>query len=124
MRNVPAKAKEYLKILQAELKSHGIDDYRVENRGKHLALCFEWRGEEKFLIFPSTPSDSRNGRRNMVSDLRNLLGVVGREKVVGERRLRRRPQHKPGKLKAPELSAAPPVRGMDEQLAELFGKEG
>ena len=122
MTNVPAKAKESLKFIEAELLRYGITEFELENRGKHPAIRFEWKGEQKVLYFSGTPSDVKGTQRKL-RDIRHLLGVVGGPKVVGERRQKKHQAPKSKQVQPPELGKAPSMRGMDEQLAELFGKE-
>jgi hypothetical protein len=80
------------------LREAGADAVRMEMGGKHARVVFEWRGREQFYVLPGTPSDSRRGAKNSISDIRHMLGLVVREKQVGTRRVHR--------IRAPQQSPA------------------
>ena len=67
--------------------------WRREHRAKHYALVLRFRGRERFVTHPATPSDSRRGGLNHVRDIRAALREIGAkrlevEKSQGQRRTR------------------------------------
>jgi hypothetical protein len=61
-----------------------------KGRSRHPRLRFHWRGEEWTIVVSGSPSSSWKAERAAVTELKGLLGLVGGEKTVGERRERRR----------------------------------
>jgi hypothetical protein len=65
----------YTEHLIAELQSHGVTDYYLDDQGKHYKLRFVWQGKSLMHVFPRSPSDGRRGLLNCLSDLRKQLGT-------------------------------------------------
>ena len=65
---------EILDALTAELRSHGVTDWRVERRSKHPSLVFAWQGGELRYIFAGTSAHHR-APENAASELRRMMGV-------------------------------------------------
>jgi len=66
--------KDFDAAIARELKSAGVDDYKVERGGKHPRLVFDHDGRQISYTLPGSPSDHR-ALLNMVHDLRGLLGL-------------------------------------------------
>ena len=64
----------YLPALVNELQAHGVNDYVLDDQGRHYKLRFTWEGGQLTHVFPRSPSDQR-GIYNSLSDLRNSMGV-------------------------------------------------
>lgn len=80
----------YAPALVAELKSHGVQQWEIDDKGKHNKLRFVWQGRTLMHVFPRTPSD-RRGILNSLSDLRHSLGVrrLIKKSSTSERRPRK-----------------------------------
>ena len=52
-------AKGFAEALIAEIRRHGVGEYRIEHGGKHPHLVFLFGGHELKFPFQSTPSDHR-----------------------------------------------------------------
>jgi len=66
--------KDFDAAIARELKTAGVEHYRVERGGKHPRLVFEHDGRPFSYTLPGSPSDHR-ALLNMVHDLRGLLGL-------------------------------------------------
>jgi len=67
--------KDFDTAIARELAAAGIEEYRVEHGGKHPKLVFMHQGQVRNYILSGSPSDHR-ALRNMVHDLRGLLGLT------------------------------------------------
>ena len=71
--------KDMLEALQAELRRHGIHEFRIEHGGKHPRLLYMAEGREEVVIVAGSSSDHR-AIANAVSHLRRRLrGAVPAE---------------------------------------------
>ena len=68
--------KDFDTAITRELTAAGIERYEIEHGGKHPRLVFVHQGRPLSYILPGSPSDHR-ALRNMVRDLRALLGLTG-----------------------------------------------
>lgn len=55
------------------LKEWGAKNIRLVAGGKHPRLYYNWKGEEKFTVFPGSASDTR-ALGNQIADLKRQLG--------------------------------------------------
>ena len=55
---------------------------RFENTSKHRKAVVSFAGAERFVVFPMSPSDSRRGVANFLSDLRGELRTIGAARSV------------------------------------------
>jgi hypothetical protein len=69
-----------------------IEQLARRGRGRHPRLRFYWRGEEWVIVVSGSPSVEWKAARNAITELRHLMGLVGGEKRVGDRRIARRRQ--------------------------------
>jgi hypothetical protein len=67
--------KDFDAAIARELKAAGVDQYQVERGGKHPRLVFTHAGRQINYTLSGSPSDHR-ALRNMVHDLRGLLGLA------------------------------------------------
>jgi hypothetical protein len=58
-------------------------------RSRHPRLRFDWRGEAWVVVISGSPCTEWKAERAAITELRHLMGLVGGEKRVGERRARR-----------------------------------
>lgn len=68
--------KDFDTAITRELAAAGIERYEIEHGGKHPRLVFVHQGRPLSYVLPGSPSDHR-ALRNMVRDLRALLGLTG-----------------------------------------------
>ena len=68
---------DYLPDLIAELQRHGVTEWRVDRRHRHLKLYFHHQCREKLCVTSRSPSD-RFGRKQALAALRRQLGVKNR----------------------------------------------
>jgi hypothetical protein len=59
-------------------------------RAPHPRLRFQWRGEEWVVVISGSPRTGWKADRDTITQLKHLMGLVGGEKRIGERRDRRR----------------------------------
>jgi hypothetical protein len=59
-------------------------------RAPHPRLRFQWRGEEWIVVISGSPCTDWKAERKTISELRHLMGLVGGEKRIGQRRTARR----------------------------------
>ena len=59
-------------------------------RAPHPRLRFQWRGEEWVVVISGSPRTDWKAERKAISELRHLMGLVGSEKRVGQRRAAKR----------------------------------
>lgn len=74
-----------------EIQSHGVENYAVDDTGKHMKLRFRWNGQQLMQVYPRSPSDSQRGLLNCLSDLRKQMGVKRdiKKSAAPKRRTRR-----------------------------------
>ncbi len=61
--------------LIATLREAGITEYEVDRSRPHHRLLFEANGRKVIFVYPASPSDSRRGLVNALTDLRRIIGV-------------------------------------------------
>lgn len=72
-----------------------------ETRGKHLSLVLTYRGQSRFVVYPSSPGDSMRGVQNHLADVRFELRQLGAQRMQPSKRQRAaKRRHRP----ASELS--------------------
>lgn len=69
------KAREYTAIFTRILHRYGATDIRLVTGRKNNHLWFNYRGEVMRISYPLSPSDSRHGLKNGISQLLRMLGV-------------------------------------------------
>jgi hypothetical protein len=62
--------------IDAELAEWPGVEARREHASKHMRLVLSYGGKERFVIYPSTPSDHR-GQLNKIRDIRKELTALG-----------------------------------------------
>jgi hypothetical protein len=67
--------RDWREAAEKELRRAGVTAWRFEIGGKHLHLRYEFRGQSYLFVMPASPSDSRRGLLNAMSDLRRKLGL-------------------------------------------------
>ncbi len=85
--------------LIATLREAGITEYEVDRTRPHHRLLFAVGERKVIFIYPASPSDSRRGLVNALTDLRRIIGVR-RQVKRSERPPRKRNRTQP----APDLS--------------------
>lgn len=65
---------DYTRAVLAELATHGVTEYDIEDGRKHRKLRFIFGGKPILYVMPKSPSDWR-ASLNAVSDLRRIMGV-------------------------------------------------
>ena len=67
-------------------------EFRFERASKHRRIVLSFNGKERFVMFPSTPSDNARGHLNHIAGLRVELRALGARRVertpLSERRKR------------------------------------
>lgn len=91
---------EYVAALTEELRTHGVHEWFVDETGKHNKLRFRWNDRSMMYVFPKTPSDSKRGVLNALSDLRRSLGV---RRVIRKVEAREQRQRSPEKAHKEQL---------------------
>ena len=83
---------EYHDTVKRWLFEQGATDVRLTRgkRSKHPRIDFVWRGQPLRLTLSCTPGKEWTAVRAAITNARHLMGLVGGDKVVGERRERRR----------------------------------
>lgn len=68
-----------------------MENYAVDDTGKHMKLRFRWNGQQLMQVYPRSPSDSQRGLLNCLSDLRKQMGVKRdiKKSAAPKRRTRR-----------------------------------
>ena len=84
----------FLPYLVEELSQHGVQDYDLDQSGKHNKLIFHWNGRREMHVFSKSPSDGRRGLLNCLSALRNQLGVKRQIRKSEHRERRRRTENR------------------------------
>jgi hypothetical protein len=59
----------------------GVTFHR-EQRGKHYALVLSYRGASRFVIYASTPGDTRRGALNHLTNVRAELRAMGATRLA------------------------------------------
>lgn len=59
-----------------------------ETRGKHLSLVLTYRGQSRFVVYPSSPGDSMRGVQNHLADVRFELRQLGAQRMQPSKRQR------------------------------------
>lgn len=93
-----------------------------EIAGKHLKLVVEFEGQSRFIVFPTSPSDSTRGPLNHVQNIRQTLKEMGAETVpqVAAQSLRRTPNPTtPRRFRLGERPQGGPSRDPWEPLRSL-----
>lgn len=99
---------------------------RFEEGAKHQRAIFSFRGRERFVVFASSPSDSRRGvdefLQNVRAELRTLGAVRREQKRVTTRRERARTPER-ASPRAPVISDPRPdgmaaLRDLNARMAE------
>lgn len=72
----------YDAAVEAELAQWPGVQYRREVRGKHNALVLQVGSLSRFVVYPSSPSDSRRGQQNHLGDVRRTLAALGARRVM------------------------------------------
>ena len=78
--------REYHQQIVDWLKIKGATSIVVDPTHKHTHIKFQWRGEPKLYVAPTTPGDMCRGLDNAFSTLRHILGLVKQGKTIGVRR--------------------------------------
>lgn len=80
---------------------------KFEMGGKHRRAIITFSRKDRFVIFPTSPSDGRRGSRNTLSDVRRALKSLGaiRSAIPVGRGLRRR--RNPGVELRPQIIGEP-----------------
>ena len=97
---------EIVDIIQRELDGYGIKSW-VEQGGKHLKVLWNAKGQDRFYITSSTPSDNIRSKWNARADVRRMIRADGLQRVT----------YKPSLKVAMTPGQAP--KGFGEQIAEL-----
>jgi len=63
----------YDDAVEAELAQWPGVQYRRENRGKHNALVLQVGEVSRFVVYPTSPSDSRRGQQNHLGDVHRTM---------------------------------------------------
>jgi hypothetical protein len=107
---------EHEQALIAEIETHGVVDYRVEQGRKHKRLVFAFNGREIAYVFSGTPSD-RKATLCALRDLRRVMGVrrVARKKSPAAKARKKAPR------RAPEC---PVITMRDDPFAALAALQG
>ena len=66
----------YVERIERFLEDHQVEEYRFEQRAKHIQIKGTSNGVPFCVTFPKTGSDWR-GPLNAISDLRHAMGLVG-----------------------------------------------
>lgn len=69
--------REYLAGIEAEVERWHGASVAFEHGGKHERAVISFAGRSRTVIFPTSPSDSRRGLLNSLSDVRRLLREMG-----------------------------------------------
>lgn len=96
-------AREHLDALTAVLMKNGIQEWVIDDQGRHYRLLFMVNGKKRFYVFPRSASDHR-AVKNAVSDLRKMIEQPRQAKPAKVKQKRHAIQRKP--VKAPDL---PPI---------------
>jgi len=74
------------------LTEQGAEGVRIERAGRlgHPRVVFVWREVTLSYAISGTPGNDWTADRSMITQLRHLLGLVGGDKRIGERRKRRK----------------------------------
>ena len=78
----PNIANETTDMVQAELKKYGISSW-IEDRGKHIAVAWTYKGKPRTLFCARTPSDYR-AMLNQRAELRRMLRADGTTRTVSQ----------------------------------------
>jgi hypothetical protein len=107
---------EYHDTVKRWLFEQGASDVRLSRgkRAKHPRIDFTWHGQPLRLTLSCTPGKEWTAERAAITNARHLMGLVGGDKVVGERRERRRRE----KLEARA------VNDPSAQMAQQFQQRG
>ena len=72
----------YDDAVEAELAQWPGVQYRRENRGKHNALVLQVGEVSRFVVYPTSPSDSRRGQQNHLGDVHRTLAALGARRAM------------------------------------------
>ena len=87
----------YVAALTTELERAGVSEFDFTHGGKHPRVTFTVAGQERFYVFPNSPSDSQRGVLNAVAGLRKMLGIAAPKAVKSTRAAKiRTPERAPG----------------------------
>lgn len=71
----------YTQAAERELEHWPSVEFRFEQASKHRRIVLEFAGKERFVMFPSTPSDNVRGHLNHIAGLRVELRALGARRV-------------------------------------------
>lgn len=71
----------YTQAAECELEHWTGVDCRFDVTGKHRRALLSFNGRERFVVFPSSPSDNARGPLNFLTDLRVELRALGARRV-------------------------------------------
>ncbi len=81
---------------------------RFEKTAKHRRAVFSVAGQSRFVVYPTSPSDSRRGALAFLTDVRTTLRSMGAVQDMPQERGARAHRHGPsrtrGELTAPAIS--------------------
>jgi hypothetical protein len=69
-------ADDYVTCIRRFLATAGIKTYVFERRRRHRAVVIRNGSTSRFVVFPASPSDSRRGIRNLMTDLRRAVREI------------------------------------------------
>lgn len=75
----------------------GVEFHR-DVRGKHYALVLTFRGQSRFVVYPSSPSDSGRGALNHLTNVRAELRALGAQRIAPTKAERKRRARQPDRL--------------------------
>ncbi|HRO04367.1 MAG TPA: hypothetical protein PLS69_12260 [Terricaulis sp.] len=100
------KAAEYINSAHRELERWPGVDVRFEKSRKHQKAFFAFAGAERFVVFPTSGSDSLRGTENFLRDVRAELRALGASRVAEERSTA---EHRERRRAAPRAAVAPVI---------------
>lgn len=96
----------YTQAAEREIEHWPGATLRFEKSSKHRRAVVAFGGRERFIVFPTSPSDSSRGHLNFLTDFRVELRAIGARRVerspLTERRKRNVAAPRPAPL--PEIS--------------------
>jgi hypothetical protein len=102
---------EYEERTKAEVAEWPGAAVTFGHRAKHREATLSFRGESRFVIMPTSPSDGARGLQNHIAAVRRELRSLGASRAAEERQARPRRHRNPGARQRPMTPCEPaPVR--------------
>ena len=97
-------------------------EFRFERASKHRRIVLEFAGKERFVMFPSTPSDNARGHLNHIAGLRVELRALGARRVERTPLTERRKRNVAAPRQTPTPEISDPRPDGFAQLRDLHAK--